>query len=175
MVVMTCGLGFGLAQLVSLQDAGASRLGVLGLTVLGMAAAYGLVCGAMMFAGEREAGTMVFLDIFSGRRGQLWVWKSLLGVVWALSEALAVGLVLHLLKQGPPPWLPTLVGVDVFAGAGPRDAARSWPAARAWFVVLPAVTLEAYAWGLFGSVLTRRVLSGAALGILITAPFWLIF
>src|SRR6516164_6054960 len=48
---------------------------VAALTILGMAACYGVVCGAMMFAGEQEGGTLVFLDIFLGRRGLLWMGK----------------------------------------------------------------------------------------------------
>src|SRR5205085_9512350 len=53
------------------------------LAVLGLAAAYGVVCGSMMFAGEHERGTLVFLDIFLGRRDLLWLWKGLVGVALA--------------------------------------------------------------------------------------------
>ena len=76
MVVMTGLLAAGLA-LFATPEEGLVRVG---LSVLGMAAVYGVVCGAMMLAGEREAGTLVFLDIFLGRRGLLWLWKSLIGM-----------------------------------------------------------------------------------------------
>src|SRR5262249_1351473 len=68
---------FGVAQLSARSPA---VLAHVGLAVLGMAAAYGGVCGAMMLAGEREGGTLVLLDIFLGRRGLLWLAKGLLGV-----------------------------------------------------------------------------------------------
>src|SRR5262249_30381612 len=42
-----------------------------------------------------------------------------------------------------------------------------------WYIVLPMLTVEAYAWGLLGSAMTRRVLSGAALAALFALPFWL--
>jgi hypothetical protein len=173
MVVMTGLLSFGMASLISPRSGGDARLEVVGLTVLGMAAAYGLVCGGMMFAGEREAGTLVFLDIFLGRRGLLWFWKLVIGLVWVLTEALAVALLLHLLKQDPPPWLRMLIGI----GPDPAEvpgAFRSLPPASLWFIAVPLVTLEAYAWGLLGSSLTRRVLSGAALATLMIAPLWLL-
>src|SRR5262245_10463437 len=99
MVLMTAGLAFLLAELSSPTPALASRMG---LAVLGMATAYGVVCGAMMFAGEREAGTMVFLDIFSGRRGWLWFWKAFVGIPLAVTEALAVAGALYLLRIEPP-------------------------------------------------------------------------
>jgi hypothetical protein len=178
MVVMTGLMGLGLVELVAATDTDGTRAAVQALTVLGMAAAYGVVCGAMMFAGEREAGTLVFLDIFLGRRGLLWFWKVLLGAVLAVTEALAVALSLHLLKQAPAPWLPMLVGSENRAGFGPGFAVNVSsglePATRYWFLVLPAVTLEAYCWGLLGSTLTRRVLSGAGVAVLMTAPVWLI-
>jgi hypothetical protein len=172
MVIMTGVMGLGLAQLVSPFEGEAARTGLVALTVLGMAGAYGLVCGAMMFAGEREAGTMVFLDIFLGRRGLLWFCKFLIGVVWALSEALAVALVLHFFKQAAPLWLPMLVGQGQQLEF--HVHAQQPPAPALWFLVLPVVTLEAYAWGLLGSGLTRRVLSGAALATLMVAPLWLL-
>ena len=44
----------------------------------------------------------------------------------------------------------------------------------AWLLVLPVVTLEAYAWGLLGSSLKRRVLPGAAIAVLAAAPLWIL-
>src|SRR5262245_19169337 len=173
MVVMTGLLAFGLGQLLSPQEPEASRLGTIGWTVLAMAVTYGLVCGAMMLAGEREAGTLVFLDVFSGRRGLLWLGKLLIGVVLALSEALAVALVLHLLQQAPPNWLQILVGGEVLQGTA-VPASRLGPAAHLWFQALPLVTLEAYVWGLLGSALSRRVLVAAGTVAVLAAPFLLV-
>ena len=65
MVVMSIALGLGLSKVVALGDATLAAP-VAALTILGLAATYGVVCGAMMFAGEHEGGTLVFLDIFLG-------------------------------------------------------------------------------------------------------------
>lgn len=172
MVIMTGLLTFGLAQIVSPGD-DVSRLAMPAIAVLGLAAAYGVVCGSMMFAGEWEAGTMVFLDIFLGRRGWLWLWKCLIGAVLALSEGLAVGLLLDYLKIAPPEWLPMFIGQGRSLMPEPG---RHRPALDSllWIRVLPVVTLEAFAWGLLGSALTRFVLTGAALAALIAAPLYLV-
>ena len=42
----------------------------------------------------------------------------------------------------------------------------------AWLLILPVVTLEAYAWGLFGSALKRRVLPAAGIALLGAFPLW---
>jgi hypothetical protein len=172
MVVLTGLLAFAIIQLSAPADLYVA--GRVALAVLGLAGAYGVVCGAMMLAGEREAGTLVFLDIFLGRRGLLWLWKALIGVLLAAAEALAVALVLHLLKEEPPGWLGALVGRGGIGALGFHPASQFKPTTALWFVVLPVVTLEAYAWGLLGSALTRRVLTGAGLAILIAFPVWLV-
>jgi hypothetical protein len=172
MVLLTGLFGF---LVVRLSDPrGVAAASYLGLAVLGMAAAYGVVCGAMMLAGEREGGTLVFLEIFLGRRGILWLWKWLIGAALAVTEALAVALVLHLLKEGPPAWLAGLVGRTSSGGFGGGLGPDGRLATHYWFLVLPLVTLEAYAWGLMGSAMTRHVLVGAGVAILIAAPIWLV-
>jgi hypothetical protein len=171
MVIMTLALGHGLALLISAGDTGNAYVEVSALTILGMAVTYGVVCGAMMFAGERENATLVFLDIFLGRRGLLWCMKFLIGVVLAVSEALAVAGVLYYLRQKPPQWLPTLIGQQRF-DFGFRFPVPHDPAI--WFRALPLVTLEAFAWGMLGSSFSRRVVTGAGLAALMVAPLWLI-
>jgi hypothetical protein len=178
MAALTGLLGFGMAQLVAPHGSEASRVEIATLTILGMAAAYGVVCGAMMLAGEHESGTLVFLDIFLGRRELLWLWKFLIGVPLVLAEALTVALVLYFLKQEPPDWLLVLIGkspttpiAPAFGGLPLVATVRA--SVEDWFLVLPAVTLEAYAWGLLGSSLARRVLSAAALAAMMVAPLWL--
>lgn len=172
MVVMTCGLGLGLAQIVAPGDP-ITALAVASLSILGLAGAYGVVCGAMMLAGEHENGTLVFLDIFLGRRHLLWLGKLLIGAVFAATEALAVAGVLCYFQQMPPAWAPALVGSGMSVVPMPA-AARSDMGPALWLVLLPVVTVEAFAWGLFGSALTRRVLSAAAVAALVAAPVWLI-
>jgi hypothetical protein len=161
MLVMTVVLGWGLPRLVAAGDP-AGTAAVAALTILGMAAANGVVCGSMMFAGEHEGGTLVFLDIFLGCRGLLWFGKFAIGIVLVLAQAVAVALALLLLKQQPPDWIMALVGID----------ARH-PDSRAWLLILPVVSLEAYALGLLGSSFTQRVLSGAALAALGVTPILL--
>ncbi|MGH7227483.1 MAG: hypothetical protein ACRELF_30085, partial [Gemmataceae bacterium] len=48
--------------------------------------AYGLVCGAMLLANERESGTLDFLDILPARRIELWLVKSAFGVLLLLAQ-----------------------------------------------------------------------------------------
>src|SRR6202011_3244928 len=133
MVVMTVILGHGLVRIVAPADP-FTAVATATLTILGMAATYGVVCGSMMFAGEHEGGTLVFLDIFLGRRGLLWLAKVAIGSVLVMTQALAVGLAFGLLKQEPPDWAMALVGQK---GKPPN--------AIVWLLILPAMSLEAYA------------------------------
>ena len=48
--------------------------------------AYALICGAMMLAGERENGTMPYLDALPGFRRRLWQGKLLAGVLLVLGQ-----------------------------------------------------------------------------------------
>ena len=157
MIFMSVVLGLGLSKLVSLGDAHLA-VPVAALTILGMAATYGVVCGAMMFAGEHEGGTLVFLDVFLGRRGLLWMGKFAIGAVLVLTQALAVALILGLLDHQAPHWAMAIVGQSVNIPMGGGQLAAS----SAWLVLLPVVTLEAFVWGLLGSSMTKRVLAGAA-------------
>ena len=162
MIIMTVVMGLGLPQIVAMGDPSIA-VQVAALAILGMAAAYGVVCGAMMFAGEHEGGTLVFLDIFLGRRSLLWMGKFLIGVILVVTQVAVVALALRLLKQDPPGWAMALVG---------QNADR--PDRSVWILILPVVSLEAYAWGLLGSSLTRRVLAGAAVAALGVTPVWLL-
>src|SRR5206468_12832403 len=126
MLFLTSLLGLGLARVVAPTDLGVATA-VATLTTLGLAAAYGVVCGSMMLAGEHETGTLVFLDIFLGRRELLWLWKFLIGVLLVISEALAVGLALYLVKQDAPDWLPSLVGRGRGTGLEFQPHAQSEP------------------------------------------------
>lgn len=167
MVVMTGLLGLGVAQIPGIQDPS----GQVGLAVLAMAAVYGVVCGSMMFAGEREGGTLVFLDIFLGRRDLLWLGKFAIGALLVVTEALAVALTLHLASQPPPSWLSAILG------NWERHVVEIEPAAaaltsRLWLITLVLVTVEAYAWGLLGSTMTQRVLTSAGVALLIGFPVW---
>ncbi len=162
MFVMTLLLGWGMAKIVALEDPNLA-VQIAALTVLGMAATHGVVCGAMMIAGEHEGGTLVFLDIFLGRRGLLWLGKFGVGAVLVVSESVAVGLALGLLQQEAPSWAMALVG---------QPRARAAP--YVWIIILPMVSIEAYAFGLLGSCLTNRVLGAAAIAAIFATPVWLL-
>jgi hypothetical protein len=170
MVALTGLLGWGVVQL---NFSGTDPAGTLGVAMLALAATYGVVCGAMMFAGEKEGGTLVLLDIFLGRRDLLWFGKLCIGVVLAAAEALAVAAILHFLKYDPPGWMTRLAGIAT-EHAGPL-AVFARPGTGVWFAVLPMVTMEALAWGLLGSSLTQRVLAGAGLGIVMGFFVWMMF
>jgi ABC-type transport system involved in multi-copper enzyme maturation permease subunit len=47
---------------------------------------YGLICGAMLLAGEREVGTLSFLDALPGLRWRLWAAKCLAGLLLVFSQ-----------------------------------------------------------------------------------------
>jgi hypothetical protein len=166
MVVMTGLLAVGITQLPGMQDPS----GQVGLAVLAMAAVYGVVCGAMMFAGEREGGTLVFLDIFLGRRDFLWVGKFLIGALFVVTEAVAVALILRWANQAPPTWLPAVMGQGGGQIVELRPDVTLTPGL--WFIVLIFVTVEGYCWGLLGSIMTQRVLTSAGVALLMGFPIW---
>jgi hypothetical protein len=69
----------------------------LGTAAILVAFTYGLVCGAMLLAGEHESRTMTFLDILEGRRRRIWTTKVLMGAILTITEALVLaGLVVSL-------------------------------------------------------------------------------
>jgi hypothetical protein len=70
------------------QDPGLQH--VLLSAVLILAVAYGLVCGGMMFAGEREAGTLTFLEVLAGQRFLIWRTKLAVGVVLTIAQTLVL-------------------------------------------------------------------------------------
>lgn len=169
MVVMSIVLGLGLSKLVAFGDA-SMAMNVGTLTMIGLAAAYGVVCGAMMLAGEHEGGTLVFLDVFYGRRGFLWIGKLAIGTVLALTEATAVAGLLAYLQPESPIWLTAFVGQNIHGDGGVGVNADP----RIWFIVLPVVTLEAFFWGMLGSSMTQRVLAGAAVAATVFTPILLL-
>jgi hypothetical protein len=144
------------------------------ITALAMAGTYGLVCGGMLYAGEREAGTLTFLDVFSGQRPALWAAKLFLGVFLVVSQALLLAaLVTYLGLPQPPRWLGLALQDSEQSVVHGQWGAPPKPSALAnWYWTLTVVALEAYAWGLFGSALCRRVLSAAALAAVCMAFVW---
>lgn len=171
MIVLTVLLGVGLGEIIESSVPGAA-VNTATMTILGLAAVYGIVCGGMMLAGEDEAGTLPFLDIFHGRRFVLWFGKFAIGTVFVLLQSVIVGAVLYFMNQPVPLWARGIFGVGRadLGFAGPVTQ----PGPEAWLFLLPLVTLEAFAWGLFGSALSRRVLAAAAIAVATATPIWLI-
>jgi hypothetical protein len=63
--------------------------------------AHGMVCGAIMLAGEVEEGTMPSLDLLPCTRSQLWRMKTLTGTILVLGNALSLTAVLTSLAAVP--------------------------------------------------------------------------
>ncbi|HEY7330582.1 MAG TPA: ABC transporter permease [Gemmataceae bacterium] len=109
---------FGLSQLMApdgfLGSTGA-RESLQSVAVL-FAWTYGLVCGSMLLASEHEAGTMTFLDILPVRRRELWLVKSLFGLVLLLTQvAVLAGFVVGLdIVETTPEILLTLLAMSIF-------------------------------------------------------------
>ncbi len=109
--------------------------------------AHGTVTGAMLLAGEKEDGTLVFLDRLTGIRGPVWVRKFVAGALFTLAQCLV------------------LAALSLGLGSG------SW--SEVLFV--PLLGLDALAWGLLGGALFRTVLPATLFGILAMAGAWCFF
>jgi hypothetical protein len=106
-----------------------------------LAVSYGLVCGAMMLASEREAGTQPLLDMLADGRNRIWRTKVFVGLGLTLSLTLTLLILCYALGR-------------------PSDVAKIWDQAVAMLVY----SCGAFAWGLVGSSLCRTALSAAGLG-----------
>src|SRR5262249_916206 len=83
----------GMAQVVApngVASAPQPKVITLAFAALLMAGTYGLVCGAMMVAGERESRTLGFLDTLPAGRTRVWLTKLSSGLVFTLAQALVV-------------------------------------------------------------------------------------
>ncbi|HWG41683.1 MAG TPA: ABC transporter permease subunit, partial [Gemmataceae bacterium] len=149
---------FGLARLMESDSLMTYHDGVReplqGLAVL-LTWTYGLVCGSILLAGEREEGTMTFLDMLPIRRLQLWLLKCLIGVVLFLGQVAVLTGFLIGLGVGADVWQTALVVLwMVLAGL----IGMSWGllfSARGESVI-----------GTIGLALGGYILSGFVLGIL---------
>jgi hypothetical protein len=115
---------------------------VLGIIATVLAWTYGLVCGAMLLAGEREVGTQGFLDMLPTARLPLWLVKCIIGALFVYLQV-ALLAVQALLGGFYPPGQP-VAGVLVFLAAG----------------------MIGFSWGMLFSALTRNVLNAIGLALL---------
>jgi hypothetical protein len=102
----------------------------------------GLIAGAIALAGEREAGTMPFLDALTRLRRPVWRAKCAFGAVTSLVETLIL-----------------LAAAWAYGVLG--DARGPW----AFGSIFVAATLYSFAWGMLGSAYARTVLGACGLAI----------
>jgi hypothetical protein len=112
---------------------GAGRLATLLLAVTA-----GMVCGGAMFAAEREAGTVGFLESLPATRWQLWVAKLTAGLLLAVAQILVV--------------------LGLAAGLGQVGTTGFAVAAMVY-------ALLAFAWGALGSTVARTTLGSVGVAI----------
>jgi hypothetical protein len=119
----------------------------LNLVIHSLIVSYGVVCGALLLAGESDDGTLAFLDTLTGWRSLLWTRKCLAGVLLTLSLSVA------------------LIGLALVLGFA------SWETV----IGAPLLGLDALAWGLLGGALCRKVLTAVLTGIGFMALSWFLF
>lgn len=124
-------------ELRSLASAG--RLALLMLTLTA-----GVVVGGALFAGEREAGTFVYLDQLPVTRWAIWWRKVAIGVVLV---AIATSI---------------LLAVSVAVGVLSLTAPGGF---LAWVMLIGTIAFAAYGWGVFGSAFARTSLTACGLGL----------
>jgi hypothetical protein len=134
---------FGLPSIYEPEARGAEPFyELLGFAAVAIAWTYGLVCGAMMLAGEREGGTQVFLDMLPTSRLPLWLAKCLIGVVLVYLQVALLAVQVLLLGYYPPGHSLALTLSLVAAG------------------------MIGFSWGILFSSLARSVLTAIGLAML---------
>jgi hypothetical protein len=103
--------------------------------------AQGVVVGAQAFAGERDAGTLTFLDILSSRRSLLWSTKLTVSAIALLVQALV------------------LFGIVLFLQMG------DW-AILAWLIL---AGWQSLLWGMVGGAVSEHMFPAILLGIVLSA------
>lgn len=120
------------------------------------AGAYGIVCAALLLAGERESGTAGFLNTLSGRRTDLWRTKFLVGLALTAAQAVVLMLAVALL------------------GFGMVQSRFTWNGtSNLLFPFVIQGALEAFAWGMLVSARCRSVLGAIGLTALVVGGVWL--
>ena len=125
---------------------------ILGITIT---IVYGLVCGAIMFAGESEGGTLPFLDSLTRSRAWVWIAKVLIGAVFVVGQLVILHAVTRALELQPGTFY---------------LAPLSWLQVTALFAVL------SYVVGIFASTRCQTALAATGLGaVLLSLPIALTF
>src|SRR5260370_7544855 len=129
-LVLILGLAMGQGSGLEVFRDGSIRPALLTI-VLALVVAYGIVSGALLLAGEKEERTLDFLDGLCGTRAPVWRRKATAGALFALAQALVMGLLV----------LPL--------GLGSLQTG----------LILLYCCLDALAWGLLGGPLCQKVLT----------------
>src|SRR5579884_1756874 len=113
MLVVNCGVLVGLSNMDNVLGwrPNESKLLMLGPAAALLVWAYGMICGAMLLAGEREEGTLNFLDTLPLSRFRLWLVKGQIGVFLLGGQIVALCGCLAALRSAEQPTL--LGGVNV--------------------------------------------------------------
>lgn len=109
-------------------------------------AVYGALCGAMLLAGERESGTLAFLNWLRVRRSDLWWVKYLVGLVLTGCQAVVI----------------TVVALAAGLRKPPAEQWSAWIFPLLLWVGIVLVGWQGLAWGMFFSARARTVLSAVA-------------
>jgi hypothetical protein len=123
-----------------------------------LAWAYGVVSGAMLLAGEREGGTLAFLDELPARRGQVWMAKCLTGMALVLAFTVLVAVAIACVLRSAHAWEPAALVLAGLCGLG-------WGLA---FSATGSTVLAVIGWAMGAQVVVGLVL--LALLFLIGAP-----
>lgn len=126
------------------------------LATIMLAVTAGTVCGGALFAAEREAGTLGFLESLPASRWSIWRSKLTAGLLLAVAQIALVLLVA------------TSLGLVTSLG---------------WAFAIAMMALLAFAWGMYGSTYAQTTLgsvgvavpTGSAAFIFFFIPLWMIF
>jgi hypothetical protein len=143
-------LAFGVLELVMPIGAvmpGTTKVRSIITICFGLSVAYGLVAGALLFAGERESGTLDFLSMAAGRRSRILITKIMVGAFGVITLSLALAAILG--------WQRAMWSVSQ------RDMELGgW----GWLRELPFWSLYAFIAGVFGSATAGTVMRAVGLG-----------
>jgi hypothetical protein len=117
-ILLLAGLAIGTTALTLPQEwANLAGEPILRLTLsilfLTLVVSQAVVSGALLFAGEREDGTLSFLDVHSGRRLSVWSAKMIAGVTIAIASALILGIAMVGFGIASPMGLPLAIWVAI--------------------------------------------------------------
>jgi hypothetical protein len=132
----------------------ANQVSAITLAVV-LAAAYGLICGSILFAGEQEFQTLALLDRLTGWRTPIWGAKLVVGCGLVVAHGLLVSSIL------------------TSRGLEPGGAWMAWwQQWLLWIALLVGFALEGLAFGMAVSATCRNALSAAGLSVIIYALSW---